>query len=261
MSSTEVVGEWVSRRCETRPNGQYLTRSLSFLPDGRSWAGVYDFYKDPLCQQPYFSLDLKGNHFQEQRSDIIPSAKEYIFRTTVLKVTARDFQMVQYLNSYDGTGCGKAKAWTIGVTQDVTASGGCVTLGIKLPNIEYELMKAQNENGKTLLYVGQRPSDFATLSVRKNRPTSFQLPLIKCESNHNDDSLYSIATRRAIFKGVSQVAGKSTKTETFNPAPNGFISSPNLTMYLVARNTGIRVHSDIVASLSFIIVLLVSRLR
>lgn len=209
VTSSDVTGDWVSRRCETRPNGQYLTRSLTFLPGGRSWFGVYDFFKDPLCREPNFSIDVKGDYFRGLKSRVIPSANNYVFRTTRLKVTARDFQMVQYLNSYGEKGCGKAKAWKIGVTQDVTSTRGCVTLGIELPNIEYEIMKSETQNGISYLYIGQRPSDYASLSVRKNRPTSFQSPMIKCGSDHQD-------------------------YDTSNP-------TPNLTMFLVSRNTGFTV--------------------
>ena len=118
--------------------------------------------------------------------------------------------MVQYLNSYSGKGCGKANAWKLGVTQDVTSTRGCVTLGIQLPNTEYDIMKSETQNGVSYLYIGQRPSDFSSMSVRRNMPTSFQTPLIKCGNDHPDNNLLE--------------------------------PTPNLTMYLVARNTGSNVN-------------------
>lgn len=253
VTSTDVVGDWVSTRCEVRPNGQYLTRSLSFLPDARSWSGVYDFYKDPLCREPSFSLDIKGNCFQEQSSQVIPSASDYIFRTTKLKITARDFQMVQYLNSYHGNGCGKAKAWKIGVMQDVTSSNGCVTLGIKLPNIEYEIMKTDSIKDKSFLYVGQRPSDFVSMSVRKNRPTSFQSPLVKCDGSKTNKSIYNIPLIKETFFRVPSDPVKSPNKQKSHPVRNGLVSSQDLTMQLTAANTGIHVQFQ----LCFITLLLI----
>lgn len=242
VTSTNVVGDWVSIRCEARPNGQYLTRSLTFLSDNRSWSGVYEFYKDPLCREPSFSLDLKGNLFQEQRSGVVPSVNDYVFRTTKLKVTARDFQMVQYLNSYQGNGCGKSKKWKIGVTQDVTASNGCVTLGIQLPNIEYEIMKTESIKDKTFLFVGQRPSDFVTMSVRKNRPTSFQSPLVKCNGSKSSSSFNSLPQIKNTSTRIHSVSMESPNSQTLQTVRYDFVvSSQNLTMQLTATNTGIHV--------------------
>ena len=242
MAITDVVGDWVSTRCEARPNGQYLTRSLTFLPDNRSWSGVYEFYKDPLCREPTFSLDLKGNLFQEQRSEVIPSANDYIFRTTKLKITARDFQMVQYLNSYQGNGCGKSKKWKIGVTQDVTSSNGCVTLGIQLPNIEYEIMKTESIKDKAFLFVGQRPSDFVSMSVRKNRPASFQSPLLKCNGSNSRCSVYSLPPMKDNSTRIPRVPLESQNRQSFHTVRYDFVGpSQNLTMQLTATNTGIHV--------------------
>lgn len=183
-----LSGEWVSHRCETRPNGQYLTRYLSFLMDGKSWQGVYEFYRDPMCSEPRFKLEVKGTYMKGRRSNKIQSAYEYVFKTSRLKVTALDFQTVGFLNSYYGDQCGVSGTWKIGVTQDVTRTNGCVTLGITLPNIEYELLKTEYHDRNSFLYVGQRPSDFVSLSNSKNRPTSFQSSLVKCGAK-NDVSI------------------------------------------------------------------------
>lgn len=180
-----ISGEWVSQRCETRPNGQYLTRYLSFLRDGKSMQGVYEFYRDPLCSTPSFKLEVKGTYAKGKRSNKLHSAYNYIFKTSRLKVTAMDFQTVSYLNSYYGDQCGDPGTWNIGVTQDVTRTNGCATLGIALPNIEYELIRTEYHDRRSFLFVGQRPSDFVALSTSKNRPTSFQTSLVKCGSKND----------------------------------------------------------------------------
>ncbi|XP_053402376.1 protein APCDD1-like [Mercenaria mercenaria] len=180
-----LYGEWVSQRCETRPNGQYLTRYLSFLKNRKSWQGVYEFYKDPLCSEATFKIEVKGTYVKGRRSDKIHSANNYLFKTSRLKVTALDFHTVSYLNSYYGDGCGNPGTWKLGVTQDVTDTKGCVTFGISLPNIEYELMKTEYEGRKSFLFVGQRPSDFVSMASPKNRPTSFQGALVKCGAKND----------------------------------------------------------------------------
>ncbi|KAL3859597.1 hypothetical protein ACJMK2_009811, partial [Sinanodonta woodiana] len=175
-----MSGQWVSERCETRQNGQFLTRMLTFLRDGKSWQCQYDFYNDPLCRDSSFTIYGKGHYLKERKSPHIPSATEFIFRTTNLKIEPKDVWILQYLNTYEGTQCGKPKSWKLGVEQDVTFTGGCITLGIQLPNIEYEIIKEEYLNGKEILFVGQKPSDGESTQNRKNRPTSFQSPLVKC---------------------------------------------------------------------------------
>lgn len=175
-----LEGEWVSQSCETRPNGQYLTRHLSFMNDGKSWQGTYEFHRDPLCLDPSYTISVKGMYYAEKQSEVINSAYNYVFKTSRLKIMPQDFQMVSYLNSYQGDKCGKPGAWSIGEIRDVTGTGGCYTLGITLPNTEYELIKKEVRDQQKFLYVGQRPSDHVSLSTPKYRPTSFQRPLVKC---------------------------------------------------------------------------------
>ena len=223
-----ISGEWVSQRCETRPNGQYLTRYLSFLPNGKSWQGVYEFSNDPLCSQSTFKIEVKGTYAKGHRSDKIKSAYQYIFKTSRLKVTALDFHTVNYLNSYFGDNCGNPGTWKLGVTQDVTDTSGCVTLGITLPNVEYELIKTEYKGRKSSLFAGQRPSDFASLATPKNRPTSFQTPLVKCGAKNDvlDNSM-------PVFKHLS---GYSTGKHEIE-ASTGTVFKPSVLMMAISIYT------------------------
>ena len=193
------MGNWVSEKCESRPNGQYLTRHLTFLSSGSGWEGVYEFYRDALCTERHFKIDVKGTYIREGQSKVIPSAANYFFTTLRLKITPLDFQMTDYLNSYDGKKCGKSKTWKIGQTQDVTDTKGCYTLGISLPNMEYELLKTEYDNRHSYLFVGLRPSDFASMEIEENRPTSFQRPLIKCGATNEAVPEYSRAQFTQVY--------------------------------------------------------------
>ncbi|KAH3710939.1 protein APCDD1-like [Dreissena polymorpha] len=178
-SAVALPGEWISQRCETRPNGQFLTRHLSFL-GWRSFQGMYEFFRDPLCKESSYSIAIKGTYARTGASAAIPSASEFVFKTTKLKITPNDYQMLMFMNSYSGSKCGDAGSWKLGVTQDVTSTDGCVLLGITLPHVEHEIVKTEYDNSKSYLYTGQRPSDFVSMAISKNRPTSFQMPMIKC---------------------------------------------------------------------------------
>ncbi|KAH3710934.1 hypothetical protein DPMN_070431 [Dreissena polymorpha] len=82
--------------------------------------------------------------------------------------------MLVFMNSYFGSKCGDAGSWKLGVTQDVTSTDGCVLLGITLSHVEHQLVKTEFANSKSYLYTGQRPSDFVSMAISKNRPTSFK---------------------------------------------------------------------------------------
>ncbi|XP_041376852.1 protein APCDD1-like [Gigantopelta aegis] len=177
-----LQGEWVSTRCESRQRGMFLTRWLSFLSDEKSWQGRYDYYQDPLCTESSFTLFAKGSYAGGKASSLIPNAKDYSFKVTRLKITPKDIRVTDHLNYYSGGECGKAKTWKLGVEQDVTFTNGCVTLGIQLPNIEQEVLKMEVVHRKLHLYVGERFTDEPVRRFRDKRPTSFQEPLVKCDS-------------------------------------------------------------------------------
>lgn len=58
-------GEWLSRRCETRPNTLFLMRRLSFFRD-RTWQGIYMYYKDETCSKSIFTIEAKGKYIQSK---------------------------------------------------------------------------------------------------------------------------------------------------------------------------------------------------
>ncbi|GFR81975.1 adenomatosis polyposis coli down-regulated 1, partial [Elysia marginata] len=185
-----LEGEWVSTRCESRQYGMFLTRRLHFLSDGSSWQGQYDYYHDALCKHPSFSLNAKGSYSGGSDSKLIPRAKDYSFRVTRLKVTPHDERTAESMNHYSGNGCGKAHAWKAGKEQDVTWTGGCVTLGIRLPNMERDIMRMDVMHRKLLLYVGQRLVDRKPgTAYQMERPTAFQEPLVKCDQHDLDMSI------------------------------------------------------------------------
>ncbi|KAL8616381.1 hypothetical protein ACOMHN_032235 [Nucella lapillus] len=187
-----LEGEWVSTRCESRQYGQFLTRWLHFLPDGQSWEGRYDYYHDAQCQLPSFTLRAKGSFAGGQESKVIRGSKAYSFKTTRLKVTARDADTVKTLNGYQGQECGAAGQWERDKEQDVTHTAGCVTLGIRLPSLEQDLLRMEAVHRKLLLYVGQRSTDQPIRAYHHPPPSAFQAPLMKCDAQDLDMSINSL---------------------------------------------------------------------
>ena len=175
---SSLHGEWFSSRCETRPVGMFLTRRLLFHEDNVTWEGYYYHYSDAICRQPSFTIYARGEYFPGNVSLTLEHTQEFDFKVEQVKVTPEDKGVVYNLNNQDnGNTCGKLGSWRRGIEQDVTDTKGCGALGIKVPHVEYEISKLEQEHHRTLLYLGQRPTESVYSSTR---PTSFQSPLVRC---------------------------------------------------------------------------------
>ncbi|EPY79986.1 adenomatosis polyposis down-regulated 1-like isoform 2 [Camelus ferus] len=152
-------GRWVSAGCEARPAVLFLTRLFTFRGHDRSWEGCYHHFSDPACRQPTFTVYAAGRYTQGT-----PSAKV----TTAM------------LNFSEPSSCGGPGAWSLGTERDVTATNGCLPLGIRLPHVEYELFTMEQDPlGQSLLFIGQRPTDGST--TNGCLPLGIRLPHVEYE--------------------------------------------------------------------------------
>ncbi|XP_031750509.1 protein APCDD1-like [Xenopus tropicalis] len=189
-----LIGQWVSGQCEVRPAVLFLTRYLTFHGDGHTWEGYYQHYADPLCRQPTFTLFASGHYRQGPRSERVAGGTDMVFRVTRARATPLSPAAVQMLNASGPGGCGAAGRWAVGEEQDITETGGCQALGIRLPHTEYELFKVEEDGGgggRLLLYLGERPTDGSSPDSPNKRPTSYQPPLIQCAGAPPVPSLHS----------------------------------------------------------------------
>ncbi|XP_053309330.1 protein APCDD1-like [Spea bombifrons] len=176
-----LSGKWVSSQCEVRPAVLFLTRYLTFHGENRRWEGFYYHYADPLCKQPTFTLYASGHYTEGVRSDRIRGSTELVFKVSQARVRPLNHSILRMLNSSYPGSCGDSGNWTIGEEQDITGTGGCDVLGIRLPHTEYELFKTeQDSGGRYLLYTGERPTDGSSPDTPNKRPTSYQPPLLQC---------------------------------------------------------------------------------
>ena len=178
----DTTGSWFSERCETRPNGLFVTRRLVFGNDSVSWHGEYHHFTDEACRKPMYTIYASGTYEVETESDVISGAYHCNFRVLRAMVRADDLATAKTLRKQTPGTCGEKKRWAIGKSHDVTSTGGCLALGITVPHVEYELLRLRADHGtnRPALSLGQRPSDGALSTDENHRPTSFQAPLRSC---------------------------------------------------------------------------------
>ncbi|KAK2110233.1 hypothetical protein P7K49_009979 [Saguinus oedipus] len=134
----------------------FLTRLFAFHGRSRSWEGYYHHFSDPACRQPTFTMYAAGRYTRGTPSTRVRGGTELMFEVTRAHVTPMDQVITAMLNFSEPSSCG-------GPGRDVTATNGCLPLGIRLPHVEYELFKMEQDPlGRSLLFIGQRPTDGST---------------------------------------------------------------------------------------------------
>ncbi|KAK6634257.1 hypothetical protein RUM44_004868 [Polyplax serrata] len=213
-------GQWVSRRCEVRPLGMFLTRRLSFDSRDRSWMAEYKFHADPFCTESSFAISSSGKYHIEP----VHNKERYVKRRKT--GTNLDIHMDEtFLTLYDPTlrdtfnaetNCGVGP-WYLGIAKDLSPTSGCSILGIKLPSTEFDLVNLEIDGkGTPLLFLGQQDTDS---SGRHVRPTSYQAPLAQCsvfpQQNNFNNQFEPVPNARSAPRSTGSYTSFSTCSTLF----------------------------------------------
>lgn len=153
-------GHWVSVSCEVRPEVLFLTRHFSVDDCHRSWEGYCHHVSGPACCQPTFTVFAAGHYSRGTLSPKVHGDTELVFEVTRAHVTPMDQATTGIVNFSKPSSCGGPGVWSAGAERNVAATSGCPSLNIRLPHVEYELFKVEQEpHGQSLLLTGQRPTD------------------------------------------------------------------------------------------------------
>lgn len=155
--------------------------------DGQEWSMTLRYYHDPECSRPSFTLQTVGTYTHAK-----PAPYAHDFTVNRLVLTPEDPDLADALNSNKGKDCGQPGTWAARRSQDVTSTGGCQAVGVRVPSLEKEILRTGlDEEGGMWLTLGQ-PATTSRQLVGSSRPTSWGPPLVSCrqyDSYEHDNSL------------------------------------------------------------------------
>lgn len=198
-----IWGEWTSTRCEVRPMGIYLTRRFIFYSEDLSWVGDHKFYSDPSCKLPKFSITAAGHAVLKEPNKHLRGTTNIDFQIERASLTVLDERFIDEMRL---TGiCGRGE-WEVNVPKELSPTKGCIQLGIVIPSVLHDIVKVEMDfKGSCLLFLGQVETD-SLYSTVTERPTAFQLPLVKCgDVASYSQGLRDILTNSMYYNSASSI--------------------------------------------------------
>ncbi|XP_046438475.1 protein APCDD1-like [Daphnia pulex] len=230
------MGDWISSSCETRPIGTFLMRRMKFtdhqngLNAGKysasgalspTFQALFHYFADPVCSNATLTVLATGHYSPGSDSDRVQGATEFDFFVQSVIITVHDESTARNLNGLKGNQCAMDGSWRVDRPQDVTHTGGCIGLGIRVPTVANDLLKMDvNGIGHPLLYFGiaDNPSEPRTSKSSELdliRPTSYLPPLQQCQSIWEDlSSVNEASNELGPIIPHARVSGESSRSSS-----------------------------------------------
>ncbi|XP_023651034.1 protein APCDD1-like isoform X1 [Paramormyrops kingsleyae] len=176
-------GNWVSTRCEVRPGPEFLTRLYTFYPS-RLFKALQFYYRDSRCQDPAYSLVIRGKLRLRQASWITrggTEAEHHLHRVAIMFHSSAAVQQVSArlpaVCRCSGSGC-----WVPGRLYDLfspKAGRDCLgPLGFSMLELDLLRLESRQQIHSKLvqeLFLGDIHTEWEHRT--RYRPTGYQMPL------------------------------------------------------------------------------------
>jgi hypothetical protein len=160
---TTLPGFWEHERCQVQERDGRRTGSRSlFAIFDREWGIAFTQYADASCQVRVLTATLRGAYEPTAPSRRVPGAMEATFRFTRKGLAVHDPVLLDRLNA---GACG-SRRWSLGIEQDVTATGCLSIESAPACAQEYDLVRVDGD----LLYLGERPPPGTNICAEGRRP-------------------------------------------------------------------------------------------
>lgn len=167
-------GIWSSTACEPWPGRPFARRELTL--SGTDYRLDVISFADNRCTIPTLRTRYEGQFIARKPSPTLPGTWEVEFVIQRALLTPYILNTADFLNGAPRGTCGSDR-WFVGIEQDLTATSGCLLIGLNLRGrpVEYDIATVQDNQ----LFLGQRPADGGLLFTPERRPTAFGPPLLR----------------------------------------------------------------------------------
>lgn len=192
QGSLNIAGEWTSSSCEVRPGPQFFTRYIKILRNS-TWEGYFHRYNDSQCSEPKLSLYMRGFYkVMDEPLETIKGSSKAFFNFSAIELYPHNrhekeiaintsaghcrntLKVVRTLDSTDVFAVDK-RAFRRRACRSAFGFLESEFSGLKLETRRKKSSKYDK------LYFGEVPTIRAS---RKFKPGSYQLPLIRYNSNN-----------------------------------------------------------------------------
>ncbi|KAM4612616.1 protein APCDD1-like [Polymixia lowei] len=179
-----LEGTWVSTRCEVRPGPEFLTRSYTFHPS-RQFRALQHYYTDSGCEDPAYSLIIRGKIRLRQASWITRGATEAEHHLSKVAIVVHNPAAMQRLAARlppvcVGLALGRMVPGRLHELYNGRAGRACLHGALGFSMMEMGLVRVETQHfihGRKVqeLFLGDIHTDWTQRT--HYRPTGYQQPL------------------------------------------------------------------------------------